>query len=519
MAANSSLLHQFLATLNRAITNKDGQFFANILVLSPQDIAQNQLMSALRAEVLGLTPAYIENACYEVLGEEWTSLTDMVVGYVGSYLRDVDVPGVVAGRDVSALQSWFDGLGSLMGQISSAFGSVQGILLLPLVKITTNVLTSLAIRIDQLTQDPRQSAANDASRIVLRAFNVALGDRTTGSNLGKKEAAFHLANLLFKLYFKLDQTRLSPTIHTNLQQSLLIPLLPTNFPKAQHTTYTYYLGRHHLSLATVSASHLLPAFTALSTSHSLCLPLFLSQRRQILIYLLASAILIGKTPSRAAIYNRLPESQGLDYIFSPIVHALKKGDFRAFHAHISACKGWLKRKGLYLLLLTRGEELLWRSLARRCFILKKELTAPINPFNLGTAKTPPPQLRLADLCRAANYLHRKSVSRISHERTLFSEDEEETFSIDDIEGVVLDLLDQGLIKGYIARQQKVVVLKREGNGFVGVEEARRWKASSAGTGGEDGAEWGTSAGGGAAGAPKMKMGGVVRLTGLKTIGS
>ena len=117
MAASNSLLHQFLATLNRAITNKDGQFFANILVLSPPDIVQNQLMNALRTEVLSLTPAYIENACYEVLGEEWISLTDMVVGYVGSYLRDVDVPGVVMGRDVSALQSWFDGLGLLMGYV------------------------------------------------------------------------------------------------------------------------------------------------------------------------------------------------------------------------------------------------------------------------------------------------------------------------------------------------------------------------------------------------------------------
>ena len=157
-----------------------------------------------------------------------------------------------------------------------------------------------------------------------------------------------------------------------------------------------------------------------------------------------------------------------------------------------------------MLLWTAGEELLWRGLARRTFLLATELKGPVNPFQKGTAKTPPPQLILGQLLSLANFLHRKDAwgggdgwgggsygaSALS---TLFSEasddDEgEDTFTMDDIEGTILDLLDQGMLKGYVARQQKVVVLKREGHGFVPVEEARRWKAANAvnGNGGGEG---------------------------------
>ena len=78
-----------------------------------------------------------------------------------------------------------------------------------------------------MTKSPRQPAANEASRIVLRAFNIALGDRTTGNNLGKKEASFHLANTLFKLYFKVGCARpSSPLYLANLTAARPNPPLP-----------------------------------------------------------------------------------------------------------------------------------------------------------------------------------------------------------------------------------------------------------------------------------------------------
>jgi len=196
---------------------------------------------------------------------------------------------------------------------------------------------------------------------------------------------------------------------------------------------------------------------------------------------------------------------------------------------------WLKKKGLYLLLWRCGEELLWRSLCRKTFILGNELRAPINPFNKGLAKNPPPQLNLYTLLHLANFLSTRAhhIPPSAPGAVLFSEHdpfiptkdshtEEGEYTLDDIEGVILDLLDQGMIKGYIARQQKVVVLKREGNGFVGVEEARRWKASMEVReveGVEEGGGLGDLGNGKVKIANQGKGGGVVRLSGLKTIGS
>jgi len=77
---------------------------------------QNHLMLSLRNELLSLTPAYIENQCYEVLGEEWVSFTDMVIGYCGTYLREVDVEGVAMGSGgVPGMGGWCSELSALMG--------------------------------------------------------------------------------------------------------------------------------------------------------------------------------------------------------------------------------------------------------------------------------------------------------------------------------------------------------------------------------------------------------------------
>jgi len=95
------------------------------------------------------------------------------------------------------------------------------------------------------------------------------------------------------------------------------------------------------------------------------------------------------------------------------------------------------------------------------------------------------------------------------------------YTLDDIEGVILDLFDQGMVKGYIARQQKVVVLKRDGNAFVTVEEARRWKSANASVGGEgEEGGWGGTGNGIVNGKVKIGGGGggVVRLSGLRAIG-
>ena len=115
-SSQTPLLTEFLTTVNHARVNKDPQFLCNCLLLTPHSIVQNHLMLSLRNELLPLTPAYIENQCYDILGEEWISFTDMVIGYCGTYLREVDVEGVAMGSGgVPATEGWCSELSTLMG--------------------------------------------------------------------------------------------------------------------------------------------------------------------------------------------------------------------------------------------------------------------------------------------------------------------------------------------------------------------------------------------------------------------
>lgn len=112
----SSLLTEFLNTVNRARVSKDAQVLANCLLLRPHDIASNSLMLSLRSELLTLAPAYIENKCYEILEEEWVSFTDLLIGYCGTYLPTLDVEGIIttAGGGIAALEGWHSALNVLV---------------------------------------------------------------------------------------------------------------------------------------------------------------------------------------------------------------------------------------------------------------------------------------------------------------------------------------------------------------------------------------------------------------------
>lgn len=114
----SPLLTEFLQTVDRARAAKDAAFLANCLLLTPHSICQNHLMLSLHRELLPLTPAFIENHCYEVLGEDWIAFTDMVIGYCGGYLKTVDVQGIAMGTGgVPAMEVWCAELSTLMGYV------------------------------------------------------------------------------------------------------------------------------------------------------------------------------------------------------------------------------------------------------------------------------------------------------------------------------------------------------------------------------------------------------------------
>ncbi|EKD18620.1 PCI domain-containing protein [Drepanopeziza brunnea f. sp. 'multigermtubi' MB_m1] len=122
----------------------------------------------------------------------------------------------------------------------------------------------------------------------------------------------------------------------------------------------------------------------------------LFKRRAILIHLLSANMILGRFPSQA--FANRPEAD-IVAKFMPIANAIRKGNMVAFKHALGPEAGnekWFFRHGVYLQLLHRCEVLVWRTLARRVFLLT--YTFPWDPDSKKA-----PTLSLADMVAATQF--------------------------------------------------------------------------------------------------------------------
>jgi hypothetical protein len=168
------------------------------------------------------------------------------------------------------------------------------------------------------------------------------------------------------------------------------------FPASQRVTYLYYLGRY---LFSNNLFH--PAGIALQAAYDQCHRQAIKQKGQILVYLIARNIIMGRFPS--PMLFQTPEAQGLAERFLPLCRIIISGDYLAFREHLavdSASAEWFARKGILFQLRHRCEILVWRSLTRKVFIYGG-FHGEQNP---QTQRGPPPFLYLSKLEAAVRFL-------------------------------------------------------------------------------------------------------------------
>lgn len=178
-----------------------------------------------------------------------------------------------------------------------------------------------------------------------------------------------------------------------------------------------------------------------------------------------------------------PEAAGLLDRFAPISKAIRRGDIVAFKRSLgseSAHQQWFFRKGILLPLLYRCEVLVWRSLARRVFLLTYQF-----PTDPNSRKAP--TLDMLDLLAATQYSQKLlegwqrqidpmtfMQSGRAHTNALFMKApdllppsqgpkklgaQEGTIFANkmpdllDIEAIVASLVQQGLLRGFISHNQ------------------------------------------------------------------
>ncbi|KAI0997712.1 hypothetical protein K3495_g10477 [Podosphaera aphanis] len=292
--------------------------------------------------------------------------------------------------------------------ITALSHATNGIMVLPTTVYLCSCLAKLTMTLDKrpdLTARIRKVADEGESKTLVestaetiqRAFTVCLTERTSNRNEmirdGRPESKiieiYQFANMVLKLLFQCRKPQLASQIFTNILQNS--PALAI-YPASQRVTYLYYLGRYHFV-----TSHFYHAQRCLEAAFNQCSTKFVKHRRIIMIYLVCSNIILGRFPSLDLMAR--PEFEDVLARFKPLMHAIRSGDLISFKKALgpeSCNQKWFFQKGVLLPLLGRCEMLVWRSLARRVFLLTYQF-----PSDPNSRKAP--TLDVIDLVIAAQY--------------------------------------------------------------------------------------------------------------------
>ncbi|RKF79983.1 PCI domain-containing protein [Golovinomyces cichoracearum] len=403
---------------------------------------------------------------------------------------------------------------------------VHGIIVLPATVYLCSCLVKLTITLDKrpdltarvrkvVDEGERKSLAENTAETIQRAFTICLTERTSNRNgitrdgrpESKKVEIYQFANMVLKLLYQCKKPRLASQIFTNILQNS--PPLSI-YTASERVTYLYYLGRYHFA-----TNHFYYAQRCFEAAYNQCLTKFVKNRRLILVYLVSANIILGRFPSNALMSR--PESADIITRFLPIMQAIRTGDIISFKKALGPESGnqqWFFQKGVFLPLLYRCEMLVWRSLARKVFLLTYQF--PLDPNSRKA-----PTLDVSEMVAVAQYCQKilegwkkpvnnmiqmqsgrvhpnttfmKSADLISppngpkklmaHEGLIFGN---QMPDIVHIEAIIASLIQQGLVYGYLSHSQgkfAIIGSKQRGGpvraGFPNVWETLRLKAEQEG---------------------------------------
>ncbi|KAF2772598.1 hypothetical protein EJ03DRAFT_324606 [Teratosphaeria nubilosa] len=539
MATADARLGQYLIQINGLVAARNESSLARFIALEPPfDAGHQALIDELRNVYPRGKEGVLEQKCTQLLtagvegddgGGSWTSFVKFMVQYL-NYLRDISA-------DASKYLQTYELLSELQQRANSALShSTLGHLILPVVIVNAKLVCRLAIGLDRQPEliahlrsggqargddgTSRETLPERAANTIRGAFVTCLNDRlsdlsASGHPEGKKRGIYTLANLCLKILFQCRKTRNATQLFDNLYTQS--PPLAA-YPKRDRVTFLYYLGRFLFQ-----NSHFYRAAQALqhaydeSPAHPSCRP----QRRHVLIYLLASNIILGRFPTPALLAT--PEAHNLPAYFLPLCHAIRTGSLSAFHRHLSLSSPhapWLLHHRLLLPLRNRCEPLVWRSLIRKTWN-----TIGVRP---DPGSKTAPHCYLAQLTTAFHLMRQEE-----------QEEEEDTYTdpdftsltfpppsaatqsaenLLDISSKLSSLIDQGLISGFIAHRSGRFAIKgaakHDGDALAaGFPKPYAVLTAKAKAAGEDVVPGWKKEGVG------LRLGGVVRLSGVRGVGA
>lgn len=259
-----------------------------------------------------------------------------------------------------------------------------------------------------------------AENVLKRAFAMTNIDRRARPlKESKRYGTLGAINLLLKIYFKINQLGLCPSITRVVDAPDFPPF--EQYPPQDRVTFKYYSGRLHLFGDRVkeAAEDLQYAFDCLPESAE-------THKRRVLLYLIPAKLLMGKLPSKGALVKYKM------HWFYGIVNALRTGNLGDFHTAVEKHEEFFIRKALYLS-VEQMRPLVYRSLCRIMMETKKRLAPGENGY------------------------HKVSLQLYRRALTLCGIDLE----IGQVECTLANLIFRNYVKGYISHQVGFLVLARK----------------------------------------------------------
>ncbi|KAF9940288.1 hypothetical protein BGZ65_007544 [Modicella reniformis] len=411
-------VRNFIREASGAFSRKDSNGICSLIMLDEGNPNLQQLQSAL----YNMT----EDSIRTIVQKETKIESRQIKDFISHYL----IFTIASCLNKPSMADVYELLSSCYGTFLSFYMPADAQWLTALLMNLSYSLIDWAILADQENPHAKELRISDAAaKHLSRAFNIVISDKVPNElEESKKMALYYLANLMFRVYFKLKSTRLMPTMIANISKA---GVELSQYPMNQQVTHHYYLGRYHLYQLDLRRAERELSFAfrncPIPSQDEETDRVIYNNSRLILMYLTACRLCLGRVPS-----GELLQAYDLHTYFTPLVTAVQFGNLALLRQTLTTpdLMFWFVRKEIYLLLKEKLTVLCWRSLIRRICLVSRR-------------PTDPPQMRV-------------QLGALLHiARTLTGD---ETYDIFDVECITASLLDQGYIKGYIHSQKKILVL-------------------------------------------------------------
>ena len=212
-------------------------------------------------------------------------------------------------------------------------------------------------------QKPDEFAEKTAESL-MQCFRNLCTDMRAESQVSKRWGMMHLANQLFKIYFKINKINLCNPLKRAIENSNLKDL----FPASHQITYKFYVGRQAMfeNDYNTAASYFEYAF-----AH--CPKSYIKNKKIILVYLIPVNMLRGIMPKEELLikYDLKP--------FSELVKAVKQGNILKFNQDMIRYEDFFIQNGVYLF-LEKLKMTTYRNLFKKIASILKTAQIPIEAF-------------------------------------------------------------------------------------------------------------------------------------------